>query len=117
MRNHRAAIIAAALLWAPPVWAFIKWSIDWVGRFETIPSLLKRTIEMLDYVLSFPPPLANILLVLAGLGLIWWDLKGRPLAWHPLGAPSENPNLPVAKPLSLSDLQQGKWELMLPPRK
>jgi hypothetical protein len=59
-----------------PVWQFLKWAVDWAGRYETVSSSLQKAGEMLDYILTPPPPLTLALMVI-GLGLIAWDYRGR----------------------------------------
>ena len=74
MRNwllkHKAAL-AGAILALPGAWSGFKWLLDWGGRIDVFRSWGASLINLI----TDAPPWLNLLLVLAGLALIWWDLK------------------------------------------
>lgn len=63
--------IAGALLSLPGAWAALKWLLDWGGRIDVFRSWGGWLMDALSNV----PPAANLVLLVAGLLLIWWDLK------------------------------------------
>jgi hypothetical protein len=86
LAKHWVAVLGALGLLSPG-WTGVKWLLDWGGRIDVFRTWGTGLIDALTPV----PPWANLLLLLVGLLLIWWDLKGRPIPFSWLaasGAPS-----------------------------
>jgi hypothetical protein len=82
LKHWRAVLGALALL--QPVWTFIKWTWDWLGRLDLVASHLHDfgVQAVLDFIEN-PPPAALVPSIIIGLLLIWWDLKRKGIAVTP----------------------------------
>jgi hypothetical protein len=72
--KHKAALVGAILA-LPGAWSGFKWLLDWGGRIDVFRSWGASLIDLITNA----PPWLNLLLVLAGITLIWWDLKRNPV--------------------------------------
>ncbi len=78
--------LAGAALSLPGAWAAFKWLLDWGGRIDVFRTWGGWLMDALSNI----PPSANLVLLLAGLILIWWDLKRSPaMAAGPTSIPIE----------------------------
>jgi hypothetical protein len=77
MLRHWRTIIGILVLFQP-AWQFIKWALDWAGRFDLIASHLHdfRAQAVLDFI-SNPPAWSFSPTIGAGLLLIWWDVRPK----------------------------------------
>lgn len=75
--------VVGAVFALPSLWQGFKWLLDWGGRID----VFRTWGNAISHHLSNLPPWLNLLLLFAGLFLIWWDLKrSRQLALSPATA-------------------------------
>jgi hypothetical protein len=67
--------IAGVLFNLPIVLQFIKWLLDWKGRYDAASSLSEAGREPMTEFLSYIPLWFYPVAVAGGIGLVWWDSK------------------------------------------
>lgn len=96
----------------PHVWPLIRSVLDWVGYTDLVVSHVEAGkptwMSAVKELLLQPPGWLQVLLLIAGLGLIWWDLKHRQTnRAQPKAATSAASLAPVAgaaKPKSFNEI-------------
>jgi hypothetical protein len=69
--------LAAALLWAAPIWNFFIWLLDLRGRIDALAETyhdVGGAHAIVGYILN-PPPWLSLPAIFSGVILIWWDLR------------------------------------------
>jgi hypothetical protein len=67
--------LAGVLFNLPSLLQFIKWVLDWKGRYDAASSLSDSGRGPMTEFLSYIPPWFYPVALIAGIGLIWWDSK------------------------------------------
>jgi hypothetical protein len=87
--------------WLGPIWDFTKWCLDWRGRVDALAATYQDIggyHVLLAYLLN-PPSWLYPPFMVAGLALIWWNLR-RPKKEN-LNASTQNRDLPPGTVVSL----------------
>jgi hypothetical protein len=75
-KKNWPALVAAALQ-AESLWKFLKWALDWRGRYDGLAATYHEiggASAMIGYILD-PPPWFYPLAFFVGLILIWWNFR------------------------------------------
>ena len=67
--------IAGVLFNLPSLFQFIKWVLDWRGRYDAASSLSESGRGPMTEFLSYIPPWFYPVALIGGIVLIWWDSK------------------------------------------
>jgi tRNA_anti-like len=98
LKKYWPALLAIALQ-AESLWKFLKWALDWRGRYDALAETYHEiggASAVIGYILD-PPPWFYPLAFLAGLILIWWNFhRNREQANAKISPPHDK--TPAAKP-------------------
>jgi len=111
-KKYWPAMLGIALQ-AGSIWKFIKWALDWRGRYDALAATYHETggaSAVIGYILN-PPPWFYPVAFVVGFALIWWNFQrvrsSRKEAVE-LAKPSEfaapNPAKPPVLPKPLKEL-------------
>lgn len=70
----RRASVLGVLLTLTPIISGVKWLWDWLGRIDLVVGHMDD-LKAVWTMVAAPPPWLNLILVVLGIGLIWWDLR------------------------------------------
>ena len=82
LRRHWSAAAGIAVAIVPHAWQALRFVLDMAGYTDLVVSHVESGkptwVSAMKELLLQPPGWVQVFLLIAGLGLIWWDVKRRP---------------------------------------